>query len=953
MGHSRVVTISGPLASGKTALLHSFARDAAAAGASLLEATASRFERHHPLGIMDQILRGRQFSSPITERKILSLFESACADQPGAPSQVSLSVLNLLHSAFQDLAGSQPLVVCVDDAHFMDIESLQYLLALTRRMSNAPVSFIFSHCLEMGKNSVQRIFQSEIPRMPNSCYMPLKPLSVTGVAAVLGQYLDLETADRLAAECLRLSGGKPLLVHALAEDAAASRTREPGTVALIAGPAFGRAVLNCLYRSEPVVLGLSQAIAILGACASSSVVARFCDVAHESVRQIVAAPGLGGLLDRDFLGQPSVRTSVISSIPPDIRHAMHSRAARLLHDEGTPALIMAEHLMLSEEEIPWADKVLREAADQALISGDRETAISYLRKAHHDCADKQGKAAISARLADVIWHHNPCAAKRYLPDLVAAIKDGCLTVQQSVHVIMNLLWNGEIAQAASVLALLDEDVRPHVADNGISYFDQLRLWLPLTYPGIASKMGHGDVVSVPLNTMAPAWGHEQRAVAALGAALKGTAEVDAVSMAEVVLREAQAGVESPASSFAALAALIYSDRLDKASAWCDSPLPRAGEKHGPVWEAMFLSARAAVSYRLGDLANAERRAQRALTLMSPESWGTALVVPLAFLVLATTAMGRYKDAESYLKFPVPDAAFETLGGLHYLNARGHFNLAAGRYDAALQDFLTCGHLMRLWDVDCPAMVPWRTGAAQAYLCKGLLPEARELIAAQLARLSPGESRTRAMTYRVHAATLDPRERRAALLRAAGIFERCGDSLGLAYTLTDLSHACEALGDPGQAQAIAPRARALAGRCNAAPLQGSLAAVGEHAPGAQILGEHDQCAPHLSKAELRVAELAAKGSTNEQIARKLFITVSTVEQHLTHVYRKLAIQRRTELSSRLREPAGLPAAQGAARIPVPGPTRHSRGTSGRGDSCLRLLGGASATGSWSSRPGWSC
>ncbi|MEY9968292.1 DNA-binding NarL/FixJ family response regulator, partial [Streptacidiphilus sp. MAP12-16] len=51
---------------------------------------------------------------------------------------------------------------------------------------------------------------------------------------------------------------------------------------------------------------------------------------------------------------------------------------------------------------------------------------------------------------------------------------------------------------------------------------------------------------------------------------------------------------------------------------------------------------------------------------------------------------------------------------------------------------------------------------------------------------------------------------------------------------------------------------------------------------------------LSSAERRVASLAALGHTNREIARDLFITVSTVEQHLTRVYRKLNVTRRSDL-----------------------------------------------------------
>jgi DNA-binding CsgD family transcriptional regulator len=51
---------------------------------------------------------------------------------------------------------------------------------------------------------------------------------------------------------------------------------------------------------------------------------------------------------------------------------------------------------------------------------------------------------------------------------------------------------------------------------------------------------------------------------------------------------------------------------------------------------------------------------------------------------------------------------------------------------------------------------------------------------------------------------------------------------------------------------------------------------------------------LSGAERRVAALAAAGYTNHEIADKLYITVSTVEQHLTRTYRKLNITGRADL-----------------------------------------------------------
>ena len=55
---------------------------------------------------------------------------------------------------------------------------------------------------------------------------------------------------------------------------------------------------------------------------------------------------------------------------------------------------------------------------------------------------------------------------------------------------------------------------------------------------------------------------------------------------------------------------------------------------------------------------------------------------------------------------------------------------------------------------------------------------------------------------------------------------------------------------------------------------------------------------LTETERQVADLAAQGRSNKEIAAALFMGVSTVEAHLSHVYRKLGIRSRTELGARL-------------------------------------------------------
>ncbi|MGI9023054.1 MAG: helix-turn-helix transcriptional regulator [Acidimicrobiales bacterium] len=53
-------------------------------------------------------------------------------------------------------------------------------------------------------------------------------------------------------------------------------------------------------------------------------------------------------------------------------------------------------------------------------------------------------------------------------------------------------------------------------------------------------------------------------------------------------------------------------------------------------------------------------------------------------------------------------------------------------------------------------------------------------------------------------------------------------------------------------------------------------------------------PNLTAAQARVAELAAKGLTNAEIAQSLFISARTVSTHLSHVFAKLGVNSRRQL-----------------------------------------------------------
>src|SRR5262245_49270249 len=104
----------------------------------------------------------------------------------------------------------------------------------------------------------------------------------------------------------------------------------------------------------------------------------------------------------------------------------------------------------------------------------------------------------------------------------------------------------------------------------------------------------------------------------------------------------------------------------------------------------------------------------------------------------------------------------------------------------------------------------------------------------------------------------------------------------------------------QARQHLRRAVELATVCGATPLirraETELLATGARPRRVTVTGVES-----LTPSERRVAEMAAEGPTNREIAQALFVTPKTIEVHLSSAYRKLGITSRSQLAASLTEP----------------------------------------------------
>jgi DNA-binding CsgD family transcriptional regulator len=188
----------------------------------------------------------------------------------------------------------------------------------------------------------------------------------------------------------------------------------------------------------------------------------------------------------------------------------------------------------------------------------------------------------------------------------------------------------------------------------------------------------------------------------------------------------------------------------------------------------------------------------------------------------------------------------------YLYALGRLRATRGQLREGLDTLLECGHAARAWNVPNPALNhSWQSEAA--------------LLAARLGERDHAAELTAKVALRAAALIEGGKRGLEQLTEAVAVLDGSGINLELARTLTEHGAALRRAGGR-------PRRERLAG------------------------------AEALTASELRVAQLAAQGLTNRQIAQALFVSIKTVSTHLGHVYAKLDVTDRARLA------AALPAKQ---------------------------------------------
>ncbi|MGA3219599.1 MAG: LuxR C-terminal-related transcriptional regulator [Acidimicrobiales bacterium] len=909
------VVIEGFHWTGRTALLGAACRLARERRLSVLRARGSYLDIAAPWGVVRQLFGDKLDGSTGSDRRA-----GAVAAKLGAAGDSTLDEPKLaeiyddLDTLLNELATGSPVLLAVDDADQADMHSAGWLSHLARHLEHHNVRLVITAAHRQRGTPLSAI--DRIRSEPQTRAMTLRPLGRAATATLLGLSPKNAFTERLVDALHAACGGCPYLVASVARALTTSPLPADGEAAQAVGNTIsarvGRAVLARLVAlpcETSALLALLEAVAVLDGDADLSTCALFCGLGIPAIDGLVDCLVDDGLLSAgNFLRfeQGVVRTALLAEMGSSRRSMAHVAAARVLDHRGAPAEAVARHLLHAEPlGDPWAATRLEEAGKEALGRGDLATASALLSKALNAGPEGAGPQL----LLDLAYASSEVdleAATRHLRRAIELGADPSEAASVALTLAGAIPDGGE---APAVLGLLDEVAArlPHTSRD-------LRIEIEVAVADITRaavrRAGARRVVAGLLET-APTpptiGGSAQRlGLALVAVAGSATSQGPASQIALWVKRALSPSELASGDRWAvrlrarAVQALGQAGELPQAAALVSMALEQARKSANPNVEAEFSLSLAYLLLAEGRLKEAHAAVSECLRTMDGRPWRTR---PLALACLGEVLLAQGRRAEALDLLTAPPGGFEagtpTPEGRRFLEQRGRSLLLANRVDAAMSDFELAKRWAELEGADNPGTTGWRSGMTGCLLAQGS-PNKALLLAQENVGLARGFGAPWLIgATLVEAAIASPPAARLALLReAVEVLDGAGTSVTLAGALIELG--TELLRDSRctpEALGVLRRGADLASRCGAGELAeraaSALRSAGARPRRLAMTGPHA-----LTPAEWRVAELAAAGRSNSEIASQLHLARKTVEGHLARVYRKLEVRSREQLADHL-------------------------------------------------------
>ncbi|HYH57841.1 MAG TPA: AAA family ATPase [Thermoleophilaceae bacterium] len=897
-GSGRLLLIEGPPGIGKSTLLDVTKGRAADAGFLVLSAESDELEAGFPFGIAIHLLEpalrrddapDEVFDGPAALAASLFGPSDETASEPAGDA--SFARIHGLTWLCANLSARGPLLLAVDDAHWADTPSLVWLRYLARRLEALPLLLAVATRTgepDRGQEALRGMASAAFTRV-----LRPPPLSEPAGIALARSVLGDETSSEFARACHRAAGGNPFFLRELLAGIAEGPPEGAADrVADMVPSSVSEAVAARLARLDSASQRLARAIAVLGDAVPLHQAAAVAEIDVPEAARAADTLAAAGLLRTELpagFAHPLLRASVQAGLGVGARALLHRSAAQVLARERAKPELVAAHLLQSEPEgAAWAVDALWDSARRAVANGAPAAAAQYLGRALAEGATHVSRGELLLALGQAQIDAGDPASIETLEEATRAEGDA-----DAVEAYR------ELGRALAVFGRLDDAAVAFDSASGAAGDDRRDARLEV----------EAELASIQLTLKGMSGVRERLAPHREG--LTGRSGGERLLMAVAAYADAQANVPCDATArlaaqaldgwdehalrsaslcfYGAIFALIYADRYDIADAALAEALRDARERGSPTALANAAWLRAWIHLRCGRLAEAEAEAGSAPGLESDEA-GAGGPLLQSVVVEALVQRGELAAAEAILG-DLADGEIPTILVFNaLLYSRGLLRLARGRLGDGLADLLGAGG-----EEISPAAFPWRSTAALAHRALGEREEASRRAAEEL-RLAREFGAPRALgialtAFGVVEGDIDH------LREAVAVLERSPAQLEFARAQLELGAALRRSGSRRLARDPLRAALDIARRCGAVPLaeraHEELAASGARPRRSALSGREA-----LTPSELRVARLAAEGSNNREIAQDLFITVRTVEGHLSRTYAKLEIGSRDQLAAAL-------------------------------------------------------
>ncbi len=873
-GRSRVLIFTGEAGIGKSALLD-YACERAS-GMRILSVTAVESESDLPFAGLHALLHPvLDAIDALPERQRRALSAALALEDADEPDRLATSAGTL--TLLDDVASERPVLVVLDDAHWLDRESGETIAFVCRRMAGIEVALVAAV-------RVEEQSQFELGQLPTH---PVGPLTSEQSLELLerehGEAIEAGAARKLA----EVAEGNPLALIELPTALSPGQLggREPLEEPLPVAAGIERAFLHKVDHLSP-----ETRISLLVAAAAP-------DVPLAAIRE--ASDALGGSFaevdepllhvehDRVQFTHPLVRSAIYHAADPSLRRDVHQAlAAALATEPDLRAWQLAAAAAGPDEKAAVA---LEQAADRAVSRGGHAARARALERAAElspHPADRARRMCAAAQAA--FWAGDSRRAIAVCERALPLAADPLLRAD-----LVHQLWSVAGWQTDSGGITLDFDAEvARVEDIDADRAAKLLVLLLNQHLG-ALEYGRAAATASRAEQLVDRMGPWWRPRVILG-----------IAESRLFLGNATAANEAfdefLATDLVAVAAffqsLIWLERHDDARRALIASL-ELGQSDGNVLRvAHAQGGLAMLELSTGNLPRARALASDAL--QQAEALGVAFLEAFDLVTLATidALQGRAESCRDRVAAAISRAP-HIANDDQRLSARlalGLFESSGARYDAVLVELEPVHARVVASGLAEPSLFPYQPDLVEAYAKLGRVDDA-------VAVLGWFESQAEAM------------ERRWALAAAA----RCRgllvdvDELDATFALaleryddvpspferarTQLAYG-ERLRRANRRRDARPHLRAALDafdEIDAVPwserAHAELRATGERVP-PRARDEREQLTPQ----ELQIATLVAQGLTNREIGAQIFLSPKTVEYHLTHVYRKLDIHSRVEL-----------------------------------------------------------